>query len=189
MGELTASRDSGVARPRSLAALVERLTDPRPLAIEDNREAFDCGRLSLNAWLQRHAWRNHKEGISRVSVVCDEGTGQIAGYVTLSATEIERGWLPRSDQRNRPEAIPAALIGQLAVDVGYQGRGVARYLMQFALRTSISFSKEIGCFGVVVHPLDDDLRTFYGRFGFRDMPFYPSAGMIVRIRDLEQNGF
>jgi len=168
---------------------MERLTDPRPLASDDNREAFDCGRLSLNAWLQRHALRNHKDGISRVSVICDESTGQIAGYITLSATEIERGWLAKADQRNRPEALPAALIGQLAVDIRYQRRGIARYLMQFALRTSLNFSKEIGCFGVVVHPLDDDLRKFYSRFGFRDMLSSPPPNMIVRIRDLTQNGF
>ena len=67
---------------------MERLTDPHPLAVHHDREAFDCGRPSLNAWLQRHAWRNHKEGISRVSVICAEDSGQIAGYVTLSATEI-----------------------------------------------------------------------------------------------------
>ncbi len=47
------------------------------------------------------------------------------------------------------------------------------------------FSREIGCFGVLTHPLDDDVR----RFGFEDLPGDPNGAMIVRMIDLEQNGF
>jgi hypothetical protein len=51
------------------------------------------------------------------------------------------------------------------------------------------FSKEIGCFGVLTHPLDDRVRDFYVRFGFETLPFDPGRSMIVRIIDLERNGF
>jgi hypothetical protein len=61
--------------------------------------------------------------------------------------------------------------------------------MWFALATSVRFSKDVGCFGVLTHPLDDDLRVFYRRFGFEDLPFDPGRAMVVRIADLERNGF
>jgi hypothetical protein len=61
--------------------------------------------------------------------------------------------------------------------------------MWFALTTAVRFSKDIGCFGVVTHPLDDELRAFYRRFGFEDLPFDPRRAMIVRVIDLERNGF
>lgn len=165
------------------------LTPPRPLTAEDDRESFDCGRESINGWFRRHAWRNQQSGASRTSVVCDVTTGGIAGCVTLCAASIERCFLPKSAQRKQPDPLPAILLGQLAVDRRYQGRGHARSLMWFALTTAVRFSNEIGCFGVLTHPLGDDVRAFYRRFGFEDLPFDPSRAMIVRIVELERNGF
>jgi hypothetical protein len=69
---------------------VAEVGPPRPLREDDDRDAFDCGRESLNAWFRRHAWHNQVAGISRVNVICDSAKGAIAGYVTLSAAQIER---------------------------------------------------------------------------------------------------
>jgi predicted N-acetyltransferase YhbS len=165
------------------------LTSPRPLAASDDRDAFDCGRDSLNLWFRRHAWRNQEAGVSRTNVVCGTAGGAIVGYVSMCAAQIERAHLPKAAQRNRPDPIPALLLGQLAVDHQHQGKGFSRSLMVFALATAARFSREIGCFGVLTHPLDDGLRAFYARFGFETLPFDPNRSMIVRIADLERSGF
>lgn len=165
------------------------LTPPRPLAASDDRSAFDCGRESLNLWFRRHAWHNQEASVSRTSIVCDTATGAIVGYVALSAAQIERAYLPKSAQRNRPDPIPALLLGQLAVDRQYHGKGYSRSLMLFALATAVRFSKEVGCFGVLTHPLDDGVRAFYTRFGFETLPFDPKRSMVVRMVDLQRNGF
>lgn len=165
------------------------LTPPRALSATDDREVFDCGRESLNGWFRRHAWRNHEAGVSRVSVVCDRSGGSIAGYVALGAAQIERDYLPKALQRNRPDAIPVILLGQLAVDRRYKGRGIARSLLVFTFRTAVKFSQDIGCFGVLTHPIDDEVRVFYRRFAFDDLPSDPKRAMIVRIAELRQNGF
>jgi GNAT superfamily N-acetyltransferase len=167
---------------------VAGLTPPRPLAADDDRNSFDCGRESLNQWFQRHAWRNQEAGVTRTSVICDSTTGEIVGYVSLSATHIERAWLAKGEQRNRPDPIPAALLGQLGVDRRYQGRGYARSLMFFALMTAVRFSNDIGCFCVLTHPLDDGIRGFYRSFGFEDLPYDPERSIAVRIADLRHNG-
>jgi hypothetical protein len=73
------------------------ITPPRPLAETDDRASFDCGRESMNQWFRRHAWANHAAGLSRANVICDAATGQIVGYVTLSAGQIERVALPNLD--------------------------------------------------------------------------------------------
>ena len=168
---------------------MDGITPPRPLAADDDRQAFDCGRESLNQWFRRNAWRNQQSGASRVSVVIDRATGDIAGFVSLSAAQIERGYWPRSSQRNQPDPLPAVLLGQLAVDRRHQGRGIARSLIVFALATSLRMSKEISCFCVLTHPLDDGVRDFYRAFGFEDLPFDPGRSKAVRIVDLERNGF
>lgn len=171
------------------ARVTTGVTPPRPLAAEDDTAEFDCARDALNHWFRRHAWRNQQLGVSRTTVVCDPATGGIVGYVSLSAAQVERAWLPKAQQRNRPDPMPAILLGQLAVDLQWQGRGVARSLMFYALGTAVRMSKAVGCFCVLTHPLDDGVRALCGSFGFEDLPFDPSRGMAVRIADLLLNGF
>ncbi|HEX9659978.1 MAG TPA: GNAT family N-acetyltransferase [Rhodothermales bacterium] len=143
----------------------------------------------MNHWFRRHAWRNQQTDVTRTTVICDAEGGRIAGYVTLSTGLIEREYLPKASRRNKPETIPIFLLGQLAVDKRYQGMGIARSLLFYALHTSVRIARQIGCFGVVTHPLDDEVRGFYRRFGFEDVPHDPRPSMIVRIKDLEESGF
>lgn len=125
--------------------------------------------------------------MSRVNVITDVASGRIAGYVTLSAAQIERAFLPKSQQRNRPDPVPATLLGQLAVDRTFQGQGHAASLLLFALRTALVASETIGSMGVITHPLDDGLRGFYAKWGFQDLPFDPRRAMFVRIIDLRKS--
>lgn len=160
------------------------VTPPRPLAEHDDRESFDCGRESLNGWFHRHAWANHQGGSSRVNVITDVESGRIVGYVSLSAAQIERAFLPKPQQRNRPDPVPVTLLGQLAVDKAHQGRGHAASLLLFALRTALVASESVGSAGVLTHPIDDSVRRFYARWGFADLPFDPHRAMFVRMIDL-----
>jgi GNAT superfamily N-acetyltransferase len=167
---------------------VAKIAAPRPLTEADDRTRFDCGRESVNLWFQRHAWANHVVGISRTNVICGAATSEIVGFVTLSAAQIERSFLAKAQQRNKPDPVPATLLGQLAIHKEHQRKGHARALLLFALRTALRASREIGSFGVITHPIDDHVRAFYGRWGFRDLPFDPYRAMIVRMVDLEQSG-
>ncbi|MGH6618760.1 MAG: GNAT family N-acetyltransferase [Alphaproteobacteria bacterium] len=164
------------------------VTPPRPLAETDDRDSFDCGRDSMNHWFRRHAWVNHAGGLSRTNVICGGTANQIIGYVTLSAAQIERASLVRSQQRNKPDPVPATLLGQLAVHKDHQGGGYASELLLFALRIALRASQDVGSWGVIAHPLDDHVRAFYVRRGFQELPFDPRRAMVVRMADLDQNG-
>ncbi|RAI44266.1 GNAT family N-acetyltransferase [Rhodoplanes roseus] len=161
-------------------------TAPRPLAEADDRAGFDCGRESLNIWFRRHAWANHLSGASRVNVIADPTTGRIIGYVTLSACQIERAFLPKAQQRNQPDPVPVTLLGQLAVDKAFQGRKHAASLLQFALKTALRASEIVGSVGVIAHPLDDTVRGFYASWGFRDLAFDPRGAMMIRTSELQR---
>lgn len=168
---------------------IAAFTPPRPLAAADDAAAFDCGRDALNHWFRRHAWRNQELEVTRTSVICDGETGGIVGCVSLSTAQVERAWLPKAQQRNRPDPLPAILLGQLAVDLRWQKKGIARSLMFYALTTAVRLSGQVGCFCVLTHPLDDDVRALHAAFGFEDLPFDPSRSMAVRIADLVRSGF
>src|ERR1035441_8702286 len=163
------------------------VTPPRPLNEDDDRTVFDCGRDSLNAWFRRHALFNHLNGASRVTVIADATSGRIAGYVTLSAASIERAFLPKPQKRNRPDPVPATLLGQLAVDKTHQGHGLSKSLLLFALRTVLRGADTIGSVGILTHPLDDSVRQFYARWGFEGLPFDPHRGMLLRMIDVKRN--
>jgi GNAT superfamily N-acetyltransferase len=160
---------------------------PRPLVEDDDRSLFDCGRDSLNIWFHRHAWNNQAIGASRVNVITDSTSGKVVGYVTLSASQIERAYLPKPRQRNRPDPLPVTLLGQLAVDKACQGQGHAASLLLFALGTALRASESVASMGVITHPIDDNVRGFYKRWGFEDLPFDPRRAMLVRMVDLRKS--
>jgi GNAT superfamily N-acetyltransferase len=168
---------------------VAAVTPPHPLSKDDDRSGFDCGRDSLNTWFRRHAFANQESGASRVNVITDVGSGRIAGYVTLSAAQIERAYLPKSQQRNLPDPLPVLLLGQLAVDKDFQGQGHARSLLLFALKSALAAAEIIGAVGVITHPFDDGVRQLYAKWGFVNLPFDPRCAMIVRMVDLRRSFF
>ena len=94
--------------------------------------------------------------------------------------------MPKAQQRNRPVMVPAFLLGQLAVDRAFQGQGLARSLLLFALTTAWRASAVMGSTGVVTHPIDQDVRSLYAGWGFEVLPFDPQQAMFVRMADLKK---
>ena len=163
---------------------MEGIERPRPLSKEDDRDSFDCGQDTLNAWFKRNAWRNQQVGVSRISVLVHSETDKIVGYVSLTVGEVRREFIPKSHQRNMPDPIPVFLLGQLAVDLGWQGRGLAEVLLSHAIVTAIEAGKNVGSFALVTHPLNDGVRKFYSDRGFIDLHGDPKGAMYVRLTDL-----
>src|SRR5262249_5902684 len=134
-------------------------------------------------------WANQAAGLSRTSVICDAATGLIVGYVSLSGAEIERAFLPKPQQRNRPDPIPVTLLGQLAIATTHQGQGHAKSLLAFALRSAVAAAAHVGSYAVITHPLDDQVRGFYAKWHFEDLPGDPKRAMYVRMSELIGQGF
>ena len=121
-----------------------------------------------------------------MNVIADPDTDRISGFVALCASQIGRGYLPKAQQRNQPDPVPVVFLGQLAVDKDFQSKGYATSLIVFALRSALRASEEIGCVGVVTHPLDDVVHGFYRRWGFENLAFDPKRAMIVRMSELRR---
>jgi GNAT superfamily N-acetyltransferase len=83
--------------------------------------------------------------------------------------------------------VPVLLLGQLAVDKAFQQQGHAASLLLFALKSALRASAMVGSMGVITHPLDDDVRGFYARWGFQDLPFDPRRAMMLRMVDLQRS--
>jgi GNAT superfamily N-acetyltransferase len=70
------------------------------------------------------------------------------------------------------------------VDKDYQGQGHAASLLLFALKTALRAAEAVGSMGVITHPLDGNVRRFYAKGGFQDLPFDPRHAMMVRMIDV-----
>jgi len=102
---------------------------------------------------------------------------QIAGYYTLSSDNIRVDDLPpelvKQIKLPRYPVMGATLIGRLARDLAFRGKGLGEILLIDALKVALATSEKIASVAVLVDSKDDNATRFYSGFGF--MPFPESV--------------
>lgn len=126
---------------------------------------FSCGKHSLDRWLKTRALSNQQKGFTAVMVVHDRG--QVIGYYGLAPTSIIPAQLPRSIRTGQPpDPVPCLLLGQLATDERWAGKGIGSGLLKHALQRCVTASGLIGGRALIVNAVDDDAAAFWQRWGF-----------------------
>jgi predicted N-acetyltransferase YhbS len=137
----------------------------RALRQTDDRTRFRSGDADLDRFFQAYAGQNqfrHHIGTTYVAV---EGR-EICGYVTVAAGSVEIDDLPAAARRKLPGyPLPVLRVARLAVAAAFQGSGVGRELLRFALGLALRMRTDYGCIGVVVDAKPGAV-PFYSRFGF-----------------------
>jgi predicted N-acetyltransferase YhbS len=157
------------------------LSAPEPLQAHHDLESFNSGEPSLDDWLRRRAPANQLSGASRTFVAC-EGT-KVCGYYALASGAVTVARVPGKFKRNMPDPIPVVLLGRLAVDRAWHGRGIGRALFRDAAMRISQAADVIGIRGIVVHALSDDARRFYVALGFTECPNEPLV-LVVTLQDV-----
>ena len=149
--------------------------DVEPLTRAHDRAAFSCGVASLDHYLHAIASQDQRRHAAAVFVLVERRAHVIAGYYTLAATAVELAALPEAVQRKLPRypAVPATLIGRLAVSRAHQGQGLGGLLLINALDRSLRQCAEVAAALVVVDALDEAATAFYRHFGFLPIPDEP----------------
>jgi len=155
--------------------LLELKGDPRPpysiVRFDEsrhNRANFCCENKNLDQYIKEHANQDLKRKVAVPFVLVKHDQPEILGYYTLSSFSVNLDQLPSSKKKKLPNypKIPATLIGRLAVDKDYQGKGLGGDLLIDALSRSYHRSSEIGSFSVVVDA-NEEARGFYFHYGFQ----------------------
>lgn len=157
------------------------LAAPALLTEDHDIGDFRCGEESLDSWLKRHALRNQASGASRTYVVCEEG-GRVVGYYALAAGAVLHADDSSRMRRNMPEPIPVVVLGRLAVDAAWPGRGLGSDLLADALKRTLAAAVTIGVRGMVLHALSENAKRFYERHGFRSSPT-DQVDLMVSLRE------
>ena len=115
------------------------------------------------------------------TVVCENR--RVIGYYTLAPGAITVASAPGRFRRNMPDPIPVVLLGRLAVDRGWSGRGFGRALFRDAARRVANAADAIGIRGIVVHAISAEAKNFYLALGFDASPSDPMV-LTVTLADV-----
>lgn len=141
---------------------------PQRIRTEHDLSQFQNGKhLALDDWLRARALAS--EGLTaRTYVTCpDDLPTRVVGYYAISAAMEQRVAMPTAKlRRGMPEQVPLMLIGRLAVDASYQGKGLGAGLLIDALRRCLAAAEIAGIRGVVAHAIDDEAMKFYAHHEF-----------------------
>lgn len=141
------------------------LSAPELLNAVHDVSAFCCGKSSLDHWLKTRALSNQQKGFTAVIVVHE--AGQVAGYYGLSPTSVVPAILPRAIRTGQPpDPVPCFLLGQLATDIKWAGRGIGTGLVKHALQRCVQAAILIGGRALMVNAIDEEAAAFWRRRGF-----------------------
>jgi ribosomal protein S18 acetylase RimI-like enzyme len=145
-----------------------------PLSASHDRPAFNSGNEALDRYLHAQAGQDIRRRIANCFIATPDSI-VVAGYYTLAAASIPLLELPEAEKKQLPRysVLPAALIGRLAVDRRFQGRGLGGVLLFDALKRATLAEPAI--FAMIVDAKDDDAAAFYNRYGFRSFASRPMS--------------
>ncbi|WP_337906931.1 GNAT family N-acetyltransferase [Iningainema tapete] len=156
------------------------LQAPQPIKPEHQWEDFDSGNPKLNDWLRKRARKNEDSGASRTYVVT---VGQkVIAYYCLANGSVLNTSAPSRVRRNMPDPIPVMVIGRLAVDCNWQGKGIGRALVRDAVLRTLQAANIAGIRAILVHAISEEAKQFYVKCGFISSPVAPMT-LVVTIAD------
>jgi GNAT superfamily N-acetyltransferase len=141
------------------------LSAPEPLSSAHDLSQFSCGKPTLDHWLKTRALSNQQRGFTAVMVVHE--AGRVLGYYGLAPTAVVPGTLPRAIRTGQPpDPVPCLLLGQLATDSAWAGRGIGTGLLKHALERCVQAAGLIGGRALLVNAVDAEAAEFWQRRGF-----------------------
>ena len=165
----------------SEATFTLQLLDPR----RHDRRGFACGEESLDTYLHRYAGQDSQRRAAVVYVLTpDDEPARIAGYVTLANAMVALQAVPEAARKQLPRYpdVPATLVGRLAVNQAFQGRGLGGRLLREAFIKAAEASTTVASAAVVVDPLHEQAAAFYRRYGFE--PLGDGQRMFIPMKDV-----
>jgi GNAT superfamily N-acetyltransferase len=176
-------------RSASISPIVERFDRSRHDVL-----GFACGNPTLDHYIQQTVIRDEDDHTAAAYVLvspAQPGTSRrVIGYYTLSSFALSKGQTRRRDRDKylgAYEPVPAALIGRLALDAEFQGRGLGSVLLSAALGRVLIIREALGIAVAVVHAIDEAAAAFYEHQNFtrfRSEPnhlYYPLATFVAGI--------
>lgn len=137
-----------------------------PFVKAHQRKAFSCGNERIDRYFRETVTQDIRRRYATCFVARDLETGRVAGFYTLSSSNVPLMAVPESLARRLPRypTVPAVLIGWLGRDRFYAGLGLGGALLFDAIRTVAE--APIGAHALFADAIDEKAAAFYASFGF-----------------------
>lgn len=147
-------------------------------------EAFDCGEPALTRFLTRFALPSQQSNAATTYVGL--GDDAVIGFYSLVVSEVAYEDAPeRLTKGMAHHPVPLMLLARLAVQQGWQGRGIGAGLLKDAMRRTLQAADIAGIRALAVHAKDEAARAFYQHFDFIDAPTDPMH-LFLLLKDLRR---
>ena len=138
-----------------------------PIGKRHDREAFNCGEMALNEFLQRYARKSHEMGGAKTFLAIDDaGNKPSLGYYSLSPASIAYARTPELVRRSlaRPD-VPTFRLARLAVDLKVRGQGFGGQLLLSAGKRCLLASAEVGGVAMLIDAKNARVAAWYASYG------------------------
>jgi len=163
--------------------LNERYLPVRKLAATDHVDAFDCGQVALNQFLQRYAWVSQKAN-SAQTYVCRRGN-VVVGFYSLAVGSVDPEVAPARIIRGLARyPVPVMILARLAVDTEHQRQGLGQALLKDALLRTAQAAEIAGIRCLLVHAKDNEAKQWYMSWEFEPSPTDPYH-LYLMLKDLK----
>ncbi len=147
-------------------------------------EAFDCGEPALTRFLTHFALSSQQSNAAMAYVgLADDA---VIGFYSLVVSEVDHEDSPdRLTKGMAHHPVPLMLLARLAVQQGWQGRGIGAGLLKDAMRRTVQAASIAGIRALAVHAKGKGARAFYQHFDFIDSPTDPMH-LFLLTKDLRR---
>ena len=158
-----------------------------PLGKQD-RSGFACGSEPLDRYFRAQVSQDIRRRVAACYIALEQDSGRIAGFYTLSASQVAVADLPEDIRRKLPRypAVPAVRLGRLAVDQAFKGHGLGGTLLVDAAMRALR--SDIAAFAMVVDAKDEQGAAFYRHHGFVDLSADDRTLFVALARLAERLG-
>lgn len=138
------------------------------------RKTFSCSNGRIDRYFHEAVTQDIKRRYATCFVARDLDTNRIAGFYTLSSSNVPLTAVPEplASRLPRYPTVPAVLIGWLGRDQFYAGLGLGEALLFDAIKTVIG--APIGAHAIFVDAIDANAAAFYTAFGFTPLTDRPN---------------
>jgi predicted N-acetyltransferase YhbS len=138
----------------------------------------------LDDWLKKRALQNEASDAARTYVVCV--SNRVVGYYALATGSVNHETAIGRVKRNMPNPVPVMVLARLAIDQGWQGKGLGRGLLRDAILRTLQASEIAGIKAILVHAISDEAKAFHEKFGFQASLVEPMT-LMVTLKDVQAN--
>ena len=137
----------------------------RVLSSADDRRAFRSGNEDLDRFFRKYAALNQFSLHIGTTYIAAEGH-RIVGFATVAAATIQTEDFPPTRLKKLPQyPVPVLRLARLAVDQGFQRKGIGTMLLRYVFTLALEMSEKVGCAGLLVDAKPNAV-AYYAGFGF-----------------------